>query len=53
MQSSFDFPLTDFENITARYLAEGKKPSKKHIALAIKKCLFWNTQRVKKGLTPW
>ncbi len=40
-QSTFNFPLTDFEDITARYFSEGKKPTKKHINLAIKKCFEW------------
>lgn len=53
IQTSLDFPLTDFEDITARYFSEGKKPTKKHINLAIKKCLEWNTTRIKLGLKPW
>lgn len=52
-QSSFDFPLSDFELITAKYFSEGKEPKKNHIALAIKKCKQWNDQRITKGLKPW
>ncbi len=53
MQNSFDFPLTEFENIKARYFSEGKDPKKNHIAMAIKKCKEWNDKRIKLGLTPW
>ena len=52
-QVSFDFPLTEFELVTAKYFSEGKKPNKKHIALAIKKCLQWNKNRIKLGLNAY
>ncbi|MCJ8293382.1 MAG: hypothetical protein MJK15_03165 [Colwellia sp.] len=52
-QVSFEFPLTDFEEITAKYFSEGKKPTKKHIAMAVKKCRKWNSDRIKLGLKVW
>ena len=52
-QASFEFPLSDFEEVTAKYFSEGKKPNKKQIALAIKKCLQWNKNRIKLGLKPY
>lgn len=52
-QTSFDFPLTDFEQVTVKYFAGRKKPTEKQIALAVKKCLEWNSKRIKLGLKPY
>ncbi len=52
-QNSFDFPLTEFEEATAKYFSDGKKPNESNIALAIKKCKIWNEIRAKKGLKPY
>jgi hypothetical protein len=52
-QASLNLPLTEFEEITAKYFAGEKKPSDSQIALAVNKCNQWNKERVKKGLKPW
>lgn len=52
-QASLALPLTEFEEITAKYFADKKKPNDSQIALAVKKCSQWNKRRIEKGLKPW
>ena len=52
-QANLNLPLTEFEEITAKYFAGKKKPNDSQIALAVKKCNQWNKERIEKGLKVW
>lgn len=52
-QKTFHFPLSELEEVTAKYFSGNDNPNKSHIALAIKKCKVWNVNRFKLGLKPY
>lgn len=52
-KANLNLPLTEFEEITAKYFAGKNKPNDSHVDLAVNKCNQWNKERIKKGLKVW